>query len=174
MKRLFCIFLLIGAAIIYFGCSENNPLDPNLNQNEMSLTNLGKKIHYTFFDGTSYTISLVEGKLIFLPNGTLRIIGWIADTDDQLSDPRISGIITWKGNMDIYPDGSDKRWGSGESEDGQWDLRFNGWLDLIEGVTYEVDGHGKGEYQGLKIHMTYLKPIGDTLFTVNGYIIEHY
>lgn len=174
MKRLICIFLLTGAAMFYFGCSENNPIDPNLNQDDQSITSLGKKFHYTYFDGTSYTFALEEGHMIFLPDGTLRIIGWVAYTDDQLSDPRISGIMTWRGSMDIYPDGSDIRWGSGVSEDGQWDLRFNGWLDLVEGVTYEVDGHGKGEYRGMKIHMTYLKPIGDTLFTVNGYIIEHY
>jgi hypothetical protein len=169
MKSLILAFLFIVTAMLYIGCSDNNPAVPELNQSNQ----LTAKKTYTFFDGTSYTFALEEGHMIFLPDGTLRIIGWIAYTDDQLSDPRINGIMTWKGSMDIYPDGSDKRWGSGESEDGQWDLRFDGWLDLVEGVRYEVDGHGKGEYRGLKIHMTYLKPVGDTIFTVSGYIVEH-
>ena len=51
-------------------------------------------------------------------------------------------------------------------------MTYVGWFSLEDGVTYEVDGHGKGEFKGLKAHWTYHKPIEEPAFTVNGYIVE--
>ncbi len=176
MKRFICIFLLAGVAMFYFGCSENSPIAPELNKDNQSTTNLGKQTVYTYFNGTSETQLpfIYNGRMNILPDGTVQIRGCIVATEDILTDPRISGMMTWIVNMDIYPDGSDKRWGSGVSENELWDLTFKGWNDpVVEGVTYEVNGHGKGDYSGMKTHMTYLKPVGEPLFTVDGYIIEH-
>lgn len=175
MKRVIGILLFVVVAMIYCGCSENNPLSPKINPNDQLITNLEKQTVYTFFEGTSVTQLpfIDDGRMNILPDGTIQIRGAIVDTDDQMTDDRFNGIITWIVNLDIAPDGSDKRWGSGESEDGQWDLTFKGWLDLESGVTYEVNGHGKGEYRGMKIHLTYLKALDAEFFTVNGYIIEH-
>ena len=175
MKRFICIFLLTGASMFYFGCSENNPIAPELNKDNQSTVNLGKQTIYTFFDGTSETQLpfIYDGRINILPDGTIQIRGCIVETEDILTDSRISGMMTWIVNLDIYPDGSDKRWGSGISENELWDLTFKGWYDLVDGVTYEVNGHGKGDYRGMKTHMTYLKPVGAALFTVDGFIIEH-
>ena len=174
MKNLIFIFLFFGVATLYIGCSDNNPSAPQLNQNDQLTSNLEKSTIYSYFTGTSETQFpfVYDGRTNILPDGTIQIRGCIVETEDILSDARISGIITWIVHLDIYPDGSDKRWGSGETEDRQWDMTFKGWYDLVDGVTYEVEAHGKGEYKGMTAHLTYRKPIGEPLFAVNGYIIE--
>jgi len=50
MKRLFLAFLFTGIALLYFGCSENNPSAPELSQSDQ-VTNSLAKPHLT---GTFY------------------------------------------------------------------------------------------------------------------------
>ncbi len=171
MKRLYLAFLFTGIALLYFGCSDNGLSNPD----DQLTTSLEKKV-YSYFSGTSVNIGVVDpGKTKTLPNGTIHIRGLIVQTDDDMNDPRVDGIVTWVVNMNIYPDGSDNRWGTGElpiPNVGRWDMHYVGWFVPEEGLTYEVDGHGKGELKGLKAHWTYflLNPPG--AFDVQGYIEE--
>ncbi len=69
---------------------------------------------------------------------------------------------------------NDKRWGTGEliiPDVGIWDMNYKGWANP-DSVIYEVDGHGKGEFRGLKAHWRYYKSYGPGPFAVKGYIIE--
>ena len=50
MKLSILVFLVIGATLIFFGCSENNPSAPGLSQNDQ-VTNTLAKPHLT---GTTY------------------------------------------------------------------------------------------------------------------------
>jgi hypothetical protein len=43
MKRLIFMFLVIGATMIFFGCSENNPSAPELSQSDQLTASLAKK-----------------------------------------------------------------------------------------------------------------------------------
>ena len=43
MKRLFLAFLFTGIALLYFGCSENNPSAPELSQSDQVTNSLAKK-----------------------------------------------------------------------------------------------------------------------------------
>ena len=43
MKRLFLAFLFTGIALLYFGCSENNPSAPGLSQSDQVTNTLAKK-----------------------------------------------------------------------------------------------------------------------------------
>lgn len=172
MKNLILI-LLFGLATIFFSCSENG--SPVSTPDDQVPTSIEKKI-YSYFNGSSVNIGMIDpGKTNTLPDGTVHIRGLVVQTDDALSDPRVDGIVTWIVNLDIYPDGSDKRWGSGElniPELGKWDMNYTGWFIPGEGLTYEVDGHGKGEFKGLKAHWTYFLESPPGVFEVQGYIEE--
>jgi hypothetical protein len=174
MKRLILVFLFVGIAVVYFGCSENNPSAPELNQNAQVTAPL-EKVH-TYFSGTSTNIGLLDpGKTNTLPNGRVQIRGLVVQTDDIMSDSRVTGIVTWVVNLNIYQGGNDWRWGSGElviPDVGRWDMTYKGWLTPGEGITYEVDGYGKGELRGLKAHWTYKLPEPPGIFDVTGFIIE--
>jgi hypothetical protein len=171
MKQLITVFLFFGIAIIYFGCSD----DGISNSEEQLTTSLEKKI-YLYFSGTSESIGVLDpGKTKTLPNGTIHIRGLIAQTNEIMSDARVTGIVTWVVNMNVYPDGSDDRWGTGEliiPDEGRWDMNYYGWFVPGEGLTYEVDGHGKGDFRGLKAHWTYYVENLGGIFDVQGYIVE--
>ncbi len=69
MKRLILMFLVIATVMIFFGCSENNALDPELNQNDQAPAFLAKKV-FTYFSGTETFIAFLDpGKTIILPSG---------------------------------------------------------------------------------------------------------
>ncbi len=171
MKRSILMTLILGVGLILFGFSEKNPASPESTQPAVPL---GKV--FTYFTGTSVNIGALDpGKTVILPDGKVLIRGLVVQTEDVLSDARVSGIVTWVVHLDVYPNGEDKRWGSGElniPDVGGWDMTYKGWLR--EGyVTYEVDGHGKGELKGLTAHWTYNKPaIPSAPFNVDGFIIE--
>ncbi|MGB5847417.1 MAG: hypothetical protein WBH40_02955 [Ignavibacteriaceae bacterium] len=175
MKRLILVFLFVGIAAIYFGCSENNPSAPELNQNDQVTTSLEKKV-YTYFSGKSTNIGMLDpGKTDTLPNGRVQTRGLVVQTEDLLSDSRVAGIVTWVVNRNVYVSGDIDLWGTGEliiPDAGRWDMTYKGWWPVGETLTYEVDGHGKGELRGLKAHWTYILDLSAGIFDVNGYIIE--
>ena len=176
MKHVMVMLAIVVTGLLFFGCSEENLTTPELNQSDQVLASLAKKT-YSYFSGSSVNIGMVTPpKVNNLPNGMVHWRGLVVQTDDDMSDSRVDGIVTWVVHLDIYPDGSDKRWGTGEliiPNMGSWDMTYKGWFIPGEGLTYEVDGHGKGELQGLKAHWTYflLNPPG--VFEVQGYIIEN-
>jgi hypothetical protein len=161
MKQLITVLLFFGIAIIYFGCSD----DGISNSDELLTNSLEKKV-YSYFSGTSTNIGVIDpGKTNTLPNGTIHIRGLVVQTDEVMNDTRVN----------IYPDYTQDRWGTGEltiPNVGRWDMNYTGWLVPGEGLTYEVDGHGKGELRGLKAHWTYYLPNPPGIFDVQGYIVE--
>ena len=181
MKRFVVLFLIIGTSLIFFMCSTDDPTAPkvkqapDIRQSDQFSGPLEKK-DTTYFSGTSTNNGiLVPPKIINLPNGVVQWRGLVVRTADTLTDPRVFGIVTWVVHMNIYPEGNDKRWGTGELEIphvGRWDMTYKGWFIPGEGLTYEVDGHGKGELRGLKAHWTYFLPNPPGVFNVQGYIIE--
>ncbi|MDH3252568.1 MAG: hypothetical protein OEM41_07235 [Ignavibacteria bacterium] len=174
MKRSIFMTLVIGAGLIFFGCSDKNPTAPEMSQSGQVPASLGKVVKY--FSGTSTNIGFLDpGKTNALPNGRVQIRGLVVQTEDILTDLRVTGIVTWVVHLNIYPEGNDTRWGSGEliiPDVGRWDMTYKGWLTPGEGLTYEVDGHGKGELKGLKAHWTYFLPNPPGVFEVQGFIIE--
>jgi hypothetical protein len=175
MRRSILLSLVIGAGLIFFGCSENNPTAPEMSQNDQVPASLDKKV-MAYFEGTSTNIGLVDaGKTVTLPNDRVQIRGLVVRTEDISTDSRVAGIVTWVVNMNIYPEGNDTRWGSGElviPGVGKWNMTYKGWFTPGEGLTYEVDGHGKGELKGLTAHWTYFLPNPPGVFDVQGFIIE--
>ena len=171
MKQLILMLLLFGIAIISYSCSDDGISNPD----EQLTTSLEKKV-YSYFSGTSVNIGVIDpGKTNTLPNGTIHIRGLVVQTDEVMNDIRVTGIVTWVVNMNKYPDGSDNRWGTGEltiPDVGRWDMNYIGWFVPGEGLTYEVDGHGKGELRGMKAHWTYFLPNPPGTFEVQGYIEE--
>ena len=176
MKRFTFLFFIIATAIFIFGCSADDLTAPEISQSDQLPDPLAKKVTTDFNGISTNTGMLAPPKIINLPNGVIMWRGLVVQTDDDLSDSRVDGIVTWVVNLDIYPDDTDKRWGSGELTIpgvGRWDMTYKGWKTPEEGVTYEVDGHGKGDLRGLKAHWTYKKEaIPGAPFNVDGYIIE--
>jgi hypothetical protein len=172
MKRFILMTLAIGTGLIFFGCAGKNPTAPEMSQVPASLEKV-----VTYFSGTSVNIGVLDpGKTIALPGGKVLIRGLVVQTEDVLSDSRVSGVVTWVVNLDILAPDNDTRWGSGEliiANVGKWDMTYKGWRTPEEGIRYEVDGNGKGELKGLKAHWTYLLPNPPGVFNVEGFIIEH-
>jgi hypothetical protein len=176
MKPLLVMFLIVGTGLLFFGCSNESITTPELSQSDQTLAPLAKKT-YAYFSGTSVNIgALNPPKINNLPTGVVQWRGLVVQTDDEMTDPMVDGIVTWVVHLDIYPDGSDKRWGTGEliiPDVGSWDMTYKGWFIPGEGLTYEVDGHGKGDLKGLKAHWTYFLESPPGVFDVQGYIIEN-
>jgi len=175
MKNLIFIFLFFGLATLYISCSDNNPSAPTLNQGDQVTTSLDKKLNIPFEGISSNTQVITPPKITNLPDGRALWRGFVVTTDDNLSDDRVTGTVTWVVNLNIYPDGSDERWGTGELEiegRGKWQMPYYGWKTTDGVIHYEVDGHGKGEFRGLKAHWTYNKPNDQSYFDVDGFIVE--
>ncbi len=180
MRRALLLTLFLGVGLILFGCSENNPNAPEMSQSDQVLTPLAKRAE-TPFGGTSVTFEVVDlGRSHTLPNGRIQTRGLVVRTQDDMNDDRVTGVVTWVVNMDEYPNGEDKRWGTGEliiPGRGKWQMPYKGWVEknTDDGrfyITYEVEGHGKGDFKGLKAHWTYFKEKVPGPFAVTGFIVE--
>jgi len=181
MKRLLLVPLFLGFGLIHSGCSEDIPNAPELNQNDEIVVPLAKK-EVSYFDGTSVTFAVVDaGKTVTTATGRVHTRGLIVQTNEMMSDARVTGVVTWVVNMDIFENGEDLRWGTGDlviPGVGSWHMPYKGWCrenpeDGKFYVTYEVDGHGKGDLKGLTGHWTYFKEaLPGIPFAVNGYIYE--
>ena len=182
MRRLLLVPLFLGFGLIHSGCTEDNPSALQMSQNDAMMVPLAKTKEVSYFDGTSVTSAMVdEGKTVTTAKGVVHIRGLVVQTTETMSDARVTGVVTWVVNMDIFENGEDLRWGTGElviPGVGSWHMPYKGWCreDPEDGkfyVTYEVDGHGKGDLKGLTAHWTYFKEALPALpFAVNGYIYE--
>jgi hypothetical protein len=177
MKITIMILFLIGMFTFFCGCSED-PMAPVVMQESQESIELAKKIRMDF-SGESWSdvSSITMGKQKVLPNGVVLVRGFLISTDEFMDHPWVTGRIDWVVHWNAYPDGSDKRWGTGEMivpDVGKWDLVYKGWKTTEGKVTYKVRGIGKGELiRGMKAYWTYVKPADQPFFTVTGFIIKH-
>ena len=159
MKRSNLMFLVIGVAIIFFGCSKDDPLVPGLSQNDQGTTSLkAAKIKTPFSGYCSFLAVLDPGEDVLLPNGTTLRTGYVSQWKDNSDDPLVAGISTWTMNWLIEEDGiTAKIWGKAEillnDGRGKWKLSFHGNVTNTEvGMIIEdvCVGTGKeGEVEGM-------------------------
>ena len=159
MKRLNLIFLLIGLTV-FLGCQKDNTLTTEPNQSDET----SYKAQKTPFIGHCNIIELIsDGDTTFLPNGKIKITGFISKWKDTADDPRVTGVSTWYMNWLIDTDGTVKTWGKADivvdDDGGLWRLTFHGTQtptfdeggNLIGFLIEDVcNGVGKeGEVKGL-------------------------
>jgi len=172
MKRLNLMILIIGVAIIFFGCSKNNSLAPDLNQSDELTSSLKAKKVHTFFTGETTPI-------IPPPSGG-------NDWSDVADDSRVTGVGTWVTEGGPTADG--KLWGTTEltvdDGSGKWEMKWYGTQTLtIDGfniVAYAVGVGTEGNVKGMFGEWTYtmnytggfpVNPFHESFFYVTeGYI----
>jgi len=173
MKRLNLMILIIGVAILFFGCSKNNSMSPDISQGDELTTSL--KGHEIAFEGTSTPALAPDppdepGTTTVLPNGKILMEGLIAEWYELSEEPMVTGKSIWYinwlwegapfmsngevwGTTDIYvglESGEDAA-----DADGKWELIWHGWLK--DGMV-EVEAVGTGEsgvVEGMTAHWTY-------------------
>jgi len=127
MKHLIIMSLVIGAMLMLFGCSQDNPAEPVLNKNDQTPAFLAKAKKE--FSGTSKPVGPVDpGKTPkLLPNGRTLVKGEVAEWYDEATDLRVTGQSFWLVNRHFYADGTAKVGGKAEiivdneQYKGKWD-----------------------------------------------------
>ena len=159
MKRSNLLFLIIGVAIIFFGCSKDDPLAPELNQSDQETASLKAAKIKTPFSGYCTLLAVLDlGEDVLLPNGKTQRTGYISQWQDHSDDPLIAGVSTWYMNWMIEEDGiTAKIRGKADvlldDGKGKWELSFHAEITktevgmMIESVSI---GTGKeGEVKGM-------------------------
>jgi hypothetical protein len=90
MKSIIVVFLLMGIAVFYFGCSDN-PSVPGLNPTDQVTATLDKKPAPNLFDSTDY--DFVAGLGITDDQG--RTLAWKGTISGD-----INGVIKWYMDLD--------------------------------------------------------------------------
>jgi len=168
MKRSIFMFLVIGASMIFFCCSENQPTSPDLQQSDQVTTTLAKaKTTFTATAAIDCSPPLINpGTTTVLPNGKTKVRGVEVRYDMVMigSAPPylLNGALLWNTNKNIELDGyKAKLWGkmelfvgvgvdddNYENADGIWELTWHGYkigLDIVivaNGVG--IEGNVKG------------------------------
>jgi hypothetical protein len=173
MKRTNLMFLVIGVAIIFSGCSKDNSLAPDLSQSDQGTTFLkAEKIPYTGVSDPVVGGIFEPGEWTFLPNGNVKIQGMIAEWYDTADTPLLTGTSMWYENW-LYnqEDPTVKFWGTAEiaveGGEGVWQGSWHGWGTFSGPTPYdfwtsplvgEIDvvftGHG-GNIQGMVAKVKY-------------------
>lgn len=178
MKRSILMFLVIGTAIIFFGCSDNNVTAPESNQ---------------LFAGTCIWIADIDaGITTVLPDGRTLITEQTSEWYDSTNVGMTTGQSFWNVNWLIEEDGNAQLWGTSElladGGSGKWELTWSGTRTPTSGGSFiewespfriEVDGVGngiEGDVNGLEAIWTYTMDFDgnfNTLFYISeGYIIK--
>jgi len=99
MKRLFLAFLFTGIVLFYFGCSEKNPLAPELSQSDL-VTNSLAKPHLTGAQNTDFDLNNAPHYWV----GTIIIDGVTYGLRyESLGPPRpYPQASTFEENFEIY------------------------------------------------------------------------
>ena len=138
------MILIIGVAIIFFGCSENNSLIPDLNQNDEVTNSLKSKKIPTHFACTCTPL--------LLPDGDDRN-AWKDVTDDD----RVTGVSIWftdevveideitfelRGTAELFVGAKVV----GDEYDGKWEITWKGTQTLTSpgGSTFRIVVHAVG------------------------------
>jgi len=164
MKQSIFMFLLIGASMIFFCCSENNSTAPELSQSDQVTTTLAKT--KTSFTATAHIVCpplfISMGTTKSLLNGKKHIRG-VEVRYDMIGDVTLlNGALIWNTNKNIEQDGKAKLWGTMklyvgisklekdyEKAMSVWELTFHGYK-IGPNVTLDVNGVGKeGKVKGM-------------------------
>ena len=192
MKRSILMFLVIGVTIMFSGCSKDNTLATDLVQSDQ-VTNSLKTQEVTFTGQCTFLALLDGGDTTFLPNGKIKITGYISQWKDTADDWRVTGVSTWYMNWLIEEDGiTAKVWGHativvdgenpGDETRGEWKLSFHGNVTPTSIGFDVVDvcvGQGKeGEVKGLvakwwhEMNFDFSNPGPSFVYNFEGYIVE--
>ena len=176
MKRSIFIFLVIGITILFFGCSNDEPSAPELNQSDQVETCLPRRMVTPFSGIEKFVAVLEQGTMIQLPNGMILARGHVTEYYDDASDSRVTGkfVCTATGIFDDTFSGP--AWGAGvltPDIGGSWDIKMVAKISSTEGNKVDAFGYGKGAMKGLVAHWTYTSEPGETDYTIEGFIVEH-
>ena len=164
MKRSIFMFLVIGATMIFFCCSENNSTAPELSQGDQVTTTLAKT-KTPFTDGTADIVKpyLNWGVKKVLPNGIELVKGIKVRYDMEVkSESYLTGALMWDVNKKKINKKTTKLWGKielfvgvkkgddgYEKANGKWEITFHGWRHIFD-VVLEAVGVGKeGSVKGM-------------------------
>jgi hypothetical protein len=172
MKHLIIMFLVVGAIMMFFGCSQDNPVEPAANYSEQIPATLAKA--KSSFTGTSMPTGNVldPGTSKLLPNGRTLVKGEIAEWYDNATDLRVTGSSFWLVNKHLEADGTGKVGGSAEiivdneEYQGKWDISWHGYVSAEGVIGYAVGTGKEGDVKGLVAKWTY------TMIFANGIYYE--
>lgn len=183
MKNLILIFLFFGIAMLYIGCSDNNPSAPNLSQDDQVTTSLSK---VTGFTSTSTLQEGLESPTITpLPGGRTLAEGNKTRWRDAATDPRVTGDAYWTTNSRVNKFGRGITWGTCElfvdNDGGKWEITWEGIVEgspatgdlYIRGVAKGVGV--EGDVEGLTAKWFYILDLANVGFyyTSEGFIHEN-
>jgi len=165
MKRLNLLILIIGVAILFFGCSKNNPMAPDVSQSDELTNSFKAKKTTTDFTGTSSPR---------VPLGTEPNVWY-----DDASDPRVTGITIWVTDVGSIPEG--KLCGTaelfvgadeiGDDYDGKWEMKWYGTVTPPMLVAHVVGIGTEGNVKGMFTQSTYTMDLGvGPPYVTAGYI----
>ena len=185
MKNLILIFLFFGIAMLYIGCSDNNPSAPELSQNEQPVSLA--KVKTTFTGQCTLVASIEPANQLPLPNGKILSEGETAYWYDLADEPLVTGISKWYINRIINEDGTQKIWGKAEifvgtdpstenpeiNNDGIWKISWHGWLTATPEIVCDAVGTGmSGDVKGMNAHWVYTFNFGLYQYDTEGYILK--
>ncbi len=184
MKRSIFMFLVIGASMIFFCCSENNSTAPELSQGDQVTTTLAKT--KTLFSGSAKIVCdpthpIIPGTIKPLPDGKLLVEGIKVRYDMVSENEFVTGECVWYVNKRISADKSKtKLWGEIEllvdvdGKSGKWDITFHGWRKG-KSIIIKAVGEGKeGSVKGLVGKWTYYMTIPSNICLRKFHLIEGY
>ncbi len=158
MKRLNLMLLVIGAAILFFGCEKMDPIVPDAIDDQEIASLKAAEIKTHFIGNCTFLAQLDPGEDKVLPNGKTLRTGIVSQWKDNSGDPLVAGVSTWTMTWLIEEDGiTAKIWGKAEivldDDRGIWKLSFHGNITKTEvGMIVEdvCTGTGKeGEVKGM-------------------------
>ena len=150
------MYLIIGTAFLFIGCTEGSILVDDVNQNDME--KISNKVTRTAFIGTSTPVAPIEPGIEYeLPNGKVFTKGQIFEWNDVADDWRVTGKSIWYISSMTQKDGIEKLMGKAElfveDDRGKWEMSWHGYLTYVEGgfdIYVDAIGTGKsGDVKGL-------------------------
>ena len=179
MKRSILILLVIGTVMIFFGCSVDNPMAPNLNQNDPMAKELSQS------DQAPTPLAKAKAKRTF--EGICTFVEPVPNTwYDATDDWRTTGTTIWiqpdlsvfGGTATLFVDAKNPH----DENRGVWEMTWTGALTPTPDpvgmiIVATATGVGvEGKVKGMKANWTYtMNYVGDNFPTPNEtffYVIE--
>lgn len=186
MKRSILIIFVMGVTLCFVGCSENNPLSPEQNDNDQVVTSLAK-LKFTFTGQCTPFKSGNSATEKPLPNGKVLSEGETAYWYELADEPLVSGVSKWYINRIINEDGSQKIWGKAEifvgtdtdtenpetNNNGVWEIHWYGWFTTTPQIVCDAVGTGmSGDVKGMVAKWVYTFDFGLFQYDTEGYILK--